>query len=320
MRLRNVSIRQDIQRLTLELSSGQVSDVRDVLAGNYSYLTDIERRSDILSGFKVATTEASLYAGAVQNSLEVFADQGANFARTLVSIGTSGTGIASANTSAEAENALAGMISAINTNSAGRYLFSGAAVDQAPLADSDTLLAGLRAATAGLLNPDDVIAAADAWFNDPAGFEATMYGGSADQLEPFDLSEGDKVNLDMRATDPRLREVLKMTALSAIADDGAFGFSTQTKVEFFEKTGSALLIAQDDIISMRADVGFAEARIEQVATRNEAEQTSLEFARSNLLAIDPYEAATKLEEVQFQLQSLYSVTVRMSQLSLVNYI
>jgi flagellar hook-associated protein 3 FlgL len=44
------------------------------------------------------------------------------------------------------------------------------------------------------------------------------------------------------------------------------------------------------------------------------------FAKTGLLEIDPFEAATKLEEVQFQLQSLYSVTVRMSQLSLVKFL
>ncbi len=81
-----------------------------------------------------------------------------------------------------------------------------------------------------------------------------------------------------------------------------------------------MLIAQDDVIALRADVGFVESRIEKVAARNAAEVTGLEFAKVALLEIDPYEAATRLEEAQFQLQSLYTVTVRMSQLSLVNFL
>ncbi|MDG1170848.1 MAG: flagellin, partial [Sulfitobacter sp.] len=97
-----------------------------------------------------------------------------------------------------------------------------------------------------------------------------------------------------------------------------FGFWGENSI--FGKSGQALLIAGDDVIALRADVGFVEARIEKIGARNSAEATSLEYAKRALLEIDPYEAATKLEEAQFQLQSLYSVTVRMSQLSLVNFI
>jgi flagellar hook-associated protein 3 FlgL len=81
-----------------------------------------------------------------------------------------------------------------------------------------------------------------------------------------------------------------------------------------------MLQNQDDLTSLRAQIGFAEARIDSMATRNASESVSLEYAKGTLLAADPYETATRLEEVQFQLQSLYAVTVKTSQLSLVNFL
>ena len=69
-----------------------------------------------------------------------------------------------------------------------------------------------------------------------------------------------------------------------------------------------------------ARVGVAEARIEQAATRNNAARTSLEYSRNKLIAADPYETAAQLQTVQFQLESLYSVTVRNANLSLVNFL
>ena len=60
--------------------------------------------------------------------------------------------------------------------------------------------------------------------------------------------------------------------------------------------------------------------MELISARNEAEETSLEFARNSLLAADPFETATELENVQFYLQSLYTVTARNSQLNLVNFL
>ena len=77
--------------------------------------------------------------------------------------------------------------------------------------------------------------------------------------------------------------------------------------------------AQDQLTKLRADIGFSQSRIQNVSTRNAAQTTSLEYARTALLEADPYETATKLEDVQFQLQSLYSVTVRLSELSLLNF-
>ena len=76
--------------------------------------------------------------------------------------------------------------------------------------------------------------------------------------------------------------------------------------------GAAYLYRGDDVARI--------ARLDRIATRNAAEVTSLTMAKNTLLEADPFEAATKLEEAQFQLQSLYTVTVRSSELSLVNFL
>jgi len=85
-------------------------------------------------------------------------------------------------------------------------------------------------------------------------------------------------------------------------------------------SGVALIGVQQDLTGVRGALGAAEARIETIQTRNASERTALELARNQLLAADPFETATRLEEVQFQLQALYTVTARMGDLSLVNFI
>ncbi len=320
LRQRNVALRQQIDRLTNELATGQVGDVRDVLAGNYSYLTNIERRSSILEGYGVATAEAGLYADAMQNALGTFNTFASDLSFSLLTTGNSAVGVPGTVMGAEAENALNGMIGAINTKAAGRYLFSGVATDRPPLANADAIMTGLRTAVAGATTPDDILASAEAWFNDPAGFEAAFYSGGTAAIAPFNLSNTESVTLDVRAIDPKLVETLRFTAVAALASDPASGLSDQEQAELFSKAGQGLLTAQDNIVALRADVGFAENQIDKVAARNAAEETSLEFAKIALLEIDPFEAATRLEEAQFQLQSLYSVTVKMSQLSLVNFL
>ena len=320
MRRQNVSLRQEIERLSKELTTGQVSDFRDVLAGSFSSITDIERRVSILDGFRVATAEATIYASNAQLALGNFQNFGGDLASSLITAGTSPTSVSGADTVAEAENALIGMVGAVNTRVAGRYLFSGTATDQAPLPPAQVILDELRLALTGATAPADVIAAADAWFSDPLGFEAIIYQGSTNQLSPIALSPSESVALDVKAIDPKKLETIKLTAVAALADDSAFSFDISSQGDLFSRLGQSLLVGQDEVITLRADIGFVEARIEGIVARNEAELTSLGFAKANLLEVDPFETATKLEEAQFQLQSLYSVTVRNSHLSLANFL
>jgi flagellar hook-associated protein 3 FlgL len=83
---------------------------------------------------------------------------------------------------------------------------------------------------------------------------------------------------------------------------------------------TSLLQNDTDRAFLRGNLGFAQARIEQAQTRNESEIAALEIARSDLLSIDPYEAATRLEAAQTQLETLYSVTARLSRLRLVDFL
>ncbi|MBM1308797.1 flagellar hook protein [Sulfitobacter mediterraneus] len=320
LRNRNTALKQDITRLTQELASGQVADVRQVLSGNFSYLTDLERKMDILSGYEISTTEATHFTTAMQAALGQMGDISKDLSGSLITAGTSGIGVSAADLSNEAENALEALIGRLNTNISGRHMFSGAATDRPALADAQTLLTELKTAMAGAVTPADMITAAQIWFDDPAGFDAVIYQGSNIGLSPFDLSQAEVVNLDLRATDDDLKDTVMLTALAALGNDPAFALTPPAQSELFLDLGQRMLAAQDSLTSLQANVGFVEARIDAIATRNAAETTSLSFAKAALLEVDPFEAATKLEDVQFQLQSLYSVTVRMSQLSLVNFL
>jgi flagellar hook-associated protein 3 FlgL len=317
LRQHNSSLKQELNRLTTELATGQVADVRDVLAGNYSYLTDIERKTELLSGFAVATSEATHFATAMQAALGRFSDLSQTLSSSLLAARTSENNV---NTAVEARSTLDTLIGNLNTDAAGRHLFSGTATDQAPLVDANTLLSELKLALSGATTPTDMINAATAWFDAPTGYTALAYQGANDPLSPFKVSQSEQATVDIRATDPAILKMMQAVAVAALADDPAFALDATAQSELYLESGVQLLTSQDDITKLRANVGFVEAQIDTIAARNAAEVTSLSFAKAELLEVDPFEAATKLEEVQFQLQSLYSVTVRNSQLSLVNFL
>jgi flagellar hook-associated protein 3 FlgL len=124
----------------------------------------------------------------------------------------------------------------------------------------------------------------------------------------------------VRANNAAIKEVLLHLSVAALADNATLGLSVPQKSELFGINGLGLQSNQDQMTDLRARIGFVEQRIELISVRNSAEATSTEFARNQLLAADPFETATELENVQFYLQGLYAVTVRNSQLSLVNFL
>ena len=316
---RGAALKHDIHRLTQELSTGRVADTKSVLAGNFSYLTDIERDAKALQGYKVATTEAAQFADTMQNTLERIQDNSSDLSNAMLLISTSAVETILPQVVADSRANLGNLVSSLNVDFGGRSLFAGAATDTAPLVSDDAILTGLTAAVAGQTPAADIFAAAQAWFDDPAGFRAAVYQGSDTSLSPFALSDTDRLSIDIRADDPVLRDLMMNTALGAIVSDAALGLADTIQRDVIAQAGQNLLGGQDQMTKLRADIGFSQSRIEDVSTRNAVQTTSLEFARSALLAADPYETATKLEDVQFQLQSLYSVTVRLSELSLLNF-
>ncbi|WP_245764245.1 flagellin [Sulfitobacter marinus] len=317
LRQRSTDLKQQMARLTQELTTGQVADVRQAIKGNYSYLTEVERNLEVLNGYKAITTEAGIFAGNIQTTLGRFQEVGAQLANSLV---VSAIGATSGGTTEESKAAVDALVGVLNTTSAGRSMFGGAAADRSPTETSDVLLSELKTAMSGAANPDDMFIAAEAWFDSPTGYDLAFYRGGSTALSDVRLSNTDQVTFDIRATDPKLKKSLLFASVAALANDPAFDLDETQISEVFNRAGTSLLGASDSLTSLRAEVGVLEARLDSAATRNATEMSAIELEKSALLQADPYEAATKLEEVQFQLQSIYSVTVRMSKLSLANFL
>lgn len=315
---RGAALKAEMARLNEEVATGQVSDIKSVLDGNVAYLTDIERNLKSLQAYRVATSEAAQFTDAVQLSLERIDTSVGSLGATLLTKSANAIAPILDQFAKEAESELATIVSALNTTSAGRALFGGNATDQSPVEGVEPILTGLRVAVAGLTSTQDIIDAADLWFNDPAGFTAVVYNGGDSTLEPFRLGNGETVSSPWTANDPILRDTLKNVALAAISDD--IILNDDTRRALLQDTGGALIKSQGELVTIRANVGTVQARIDALTTRNATEESALLIAKGALVRADPFDAATELEAVQFQLQSLYAITARMSDMSFVNFI
>ena len=320
MQSRNAALKQDIQRLTLELTTGQVADVRSAISGNTAYVSDLERSLAKLDGYDLAALEAGQFAQGIQTVLSQIDDLTTAFRDTLIASGTSPLNETSNTILTQANQTFSSVVSAMNTSLGGRTLLGGIATNTKPVAAAEDILTALSTAIAGASSVDDILTAAQVWFNDPAGFASVGYLGSDASLAQMNLSDSGNARFDLRADDPAFRDTLRNLAIVAIASDPALALTKTQQSELFEKSIDKVISTQGQMIDVQAQVGFSQSQIESIKARHSAQRTSLEIARSDLLSADPFQIATELEQVQFQLQSLYAITSRMSQLSLVNYL
>ncbi len=320
LQTRSTEIKQRIETLSYEMSTGKVQDVSGHLGGDYSHLLDLDRSLTRLDAFGIATAEAKLFTDAMQQSLTMFSESTGEMAASLLAFDTANQTVTLEQASVQARNELDTMVSALNTRIGGRSLFSGTATDVSPLPSAETLLTALEAELTGLTTVTDIRNAANAWFNDPAGFDAVIYQGSDTTLSSMQIAENERISMPITATDPAFKATLRDVAIVALVADDALAIPTDQRTGLFKQLGVALANTQDETVKIRAEIGAAEARVEQAATRNAAARTSLEYSRNALIEANPYDTATNLQTVQYQLESLYAVTVRNANLSLVNFL
>ncbi|MCB2094407.1 MAG: flagellar biosynthesis protein FlgL [Rhodobacteraceae bacterium] len=323
LRRHNVQLQRHLQQLSEELTSGVKADLAEAVSGDFKVLAGIDRSLQNLAPYHTATTEAAQITASLQESFAVIQDMATQLAPGLLGVATSSDPALVDTLASDARQKFRAAVSTLNTQVGDRYLLSGAATDQKPLAGSQDILDALSLAVAGQVTASGVQAAVAAWFDAPAGgggYLDTVYGGSASTLAPFALGEGDSALLDVTAADAPVRDMLEGLALGALLAEGVLSGFPAERTALATSAGESLFAANGQMAALRARIGTVEAHIDTAATRNAAEKSALEVARAGIVAADPYDTASALEAVQTQLETLYSLTARLSRLSLADFL
>lgn len=318
-----VSLRQGtalktrLASLTHELSTGVKSDLAVHLGAGQTQLAALDRGLARIDGFAAAARDTGLRLGAMQTALGAVDAARQDLTGQLLSV-TSGAG---AEARDQARKAAAEMfdtvVDRLNGSFAGRSLFAGTDEDGPALAPAADLRSALDAALAGATGLADIEARIDTFFDDPAGGFATAgYLGDTGAPATRRIDDGQGVTLAARADAPALREVLKGAALAMTTPPGG----PEIAVATLEQAGLVLASAAPGLAALQADLGRAEAQVAETAAALSARRTDFSQRRNDLTGADPYDTAARLQQVQLQLETHYTVTARLSRLSLAAYL
>ena len=319
LRRQTVALKSDLQRLSTELTTGRVADTAARVSGDLGPVSGIDASLARLKGYGAVTAEAGLFAGSMQTALGVVDDLSSALSRTLLAASSSSSQSLVDATGRDARSRLETALSALNTRVGDRSVFGGVATNGPATAPAETIMLALDTAILGATTVQDIETAVTDWFNAPTGFAALGYAGGA-ALAPVNIAPGEEANLDITATDPAIRATLKGLAMAALLDRGVLAGQPAARQDLAKRAGLSLLESQSERTFLAARLGAAEAQIDAAASRNAAETSSLQIARSDITAADPFETASRLQETQQQLEKIYAITARITRLSLMDYL
>jgi flagellar hook-associated protein 3 FlgL len=315
------TIKSQLSILTRELASGLVADPAAHLGGDTRPLSHLNRDIAVLESFGQATTETARTLDQMQTTLQGTDSIRGSLTSRFLLISQHSSPLNVTDAARAGRDGFKDMVSGLNARIGDRTLFAGSAVDTVPLADSETMLTSILASLGGATTAAAIEAGVAAWFDTPGGgFDTVGYLGATTGPQNRTISETETATLDANAADPALREVLRGAALAAVADALSGTIDNANKAALVQSSGAALLSAAAPLSFLQGRLGETEADVARVATTNAARLSTYKIARSDLVGADPFETATRLQDVQVQLETHYAVTARLSRLSLVDYI
>ena len=313
---------RDLVRVSEELSTGLKSDPVEASGGDATRLYALERdiatndtRADIIVLTKGRTEAAQLALARTGGAV-------GEFGAPLAAAADRNDLATAARIGQAARSAFEDVVGAINGRFADRSLFAGASANGAALAEAEDILADIATRVTGAPDAATALAAIDDYFfTDPAGFETTGYVGSTSNAPAAEIGEGEFLDYAPRGDDPAIRQTLAALAAAAVAaEELAPTLTDAARLTMFSDAARQSIAARDAVTAREADLGVAQERIEAASVRNEAEATLLDIARNRFIARDPFEAATEFAALEAQLQSIFTITARLSSLSLTGFL
>lgn len=256
----------------------------------------------------------------------------------------SSAGQTSAQLSQAARAALDTLIERSAVSDSSGYLMSGTASDTKPLQGWDTPHPDTGLSPSGIVDDvvsgglnslADVQAAIDAltdMFNDqntgdPArNFEASFYngtpamdgGGQPNAPLTARISETETIAQTAQANDPAMRDLMRGLAMLSAVDVNQIS-DPDAREAWATAARNAITSGLSGLTELETDTGLKRTRLADTVAAQESRAGFLDGERLLLEGADQYDAATRLTQLQTQLESSYAVTARLSSMSFLNF-
>jgi flagellar hook-associated protein 3 FlgL len=305
-----VNIRDRLDTTSQEAVTGQYSDLTAHLSGRIGHAMLGQKALDDVQNERMQLTLKENRLDIIQNTLTRIDDSIQNLGvRMKAALGTGEHGTRET-VVLDAKAALRQTLSVLNTRHGERYLFAGDATSTKPFGDIETFLSDVRSIAAGATDAADFEVQLDAYFNTPgSGWQANVYSGTATSSDPAGVT----------GMDPAITKILASLAVLNLSGSGESLPLLDGNSDVIQTATDRIVSGQADLTTIRADRGNMQSQIAKDKDTLNFEETVLTQSLNQLMARDQYEAASELKLLETSLEASYTLTARLSNLSLLNF-
>lgn len=310
-----------------EQSTGFFADKGLALGARSSQSVTFNRELERIKGIVDSNAMVSARLSATQLSLGNISGAAQDFLSVLT---TAVNGDALPHVVANGAKDLLGTLSSLlNTSLNGEYLFAGINTDVKPIDDLQDPNSPNRVALRDAFNtafPDPAaitVADMDQFLEnvvDPQFLAAGWqnWSNASDQTIVTRVALNETLETSVSANNDGMRKL----ALAAIMMNDIMSGDLNTSVRQSLVQRALSLVGQGigDIDNIRSQTGIAEKRVSDASERLNLQSTLLEKHILATEGVDPYEAATRVSDYLSHIETAYSITARLQQLSLLKYL
>ena len=329
-------LQNQLTQVQTEISSGAPADLGLTLGAGTGAVLSLESETDQLDGYATSNNTASTRLGATNTALDALLSTAQGVSATLVSASSAGGSTSTLQATAQA--ALQSLSAALNTSAGGEYVFGGINTAQAPAADytappTSAAKSAVDAAFQSAFGTSQTgagaaaISAADlTTFLDSSAFTGTFSGNGAGTSQTASattlqtaISPSQTISTSVSAKSGAFQE---LSQGYAILDEFTGGSSLGSDAQAAAVSRATTLINAGiaGLTNLQSGVGVAQAAISDANTQISAQSTLLKGSVGDLTSVDTYALSSQVTTLQNQLEASYSLTSRLQQLSLVNYL
>jgi flagellar hook-associated protein 3 FlgL len=338
MRLSVLRMQSDLATLQTESTSGQYADVGLHLGSQAGEEISLQNENGLLQTGIHTNSVVAARLSTTQSALDSLRST-AQSALTALTEWTPETDTGSTLQNLGA-NSLQSLISTANTSVGGQYIFAGINTGVAPMTDYtappaaahtaiQTAFTAYLAALAPPATPQTVTGvqmqgflstpAFVNQFQEPAWSAAGSNWSSASSTNiNSNISPTERIDTSTNVNQPGFHQLTQAYAMlneftGAGVPQGAMQVVVSQAAALINKGMAALTTTE-------ATIGAAQQRVTDANDNMSAQMTILQTQIDNLDSVNPYQTATQVSSLTTQLQTAYSLTSQLQQLSLVKYL
>lgn len=328
---------QDMVAAQQEVTTGRHADVGVALGATTARSLDLTRDVLRIKSMQATNSLATQRLEASEEALSRMQDLGQTVLDSLVGLGTSGdvTNLAVARTTIQ--TSLDTFASFANTSVNGEYLFSGIDTDVKPFedvakegsaartaftAELNTFLAGLGIAKEDMTETDmnNFLDQMETAFADDTatGFWAVNVSNASDTNMKNRISQSEIVETSTNSNTEAMRKFVltSLVAMEFMTEDMPAKTRDVATTRATGYVGQAIA----GLTSTRSLLGLSAERVKKADESLEAQNKIIETHLNDLQSVDAYEASTRVKGLEALIEASYTLTARLQQLSLVNFL